>query len=169
MTTEKPALTRGVPVAVRAVVAIAIIGGGGGWWAAREGYVSIPGIARAATTSSADRIVASGTIESDASTMTAEVAGRLVAFDVRDGDLLTAGKVLARIEDPMLSAQLDQARLHRRSRRQALRTSVRVPARKRFAPLRRRVTWRRRNSMVLAPPCVTPRRFVRAHKNSMPA
>ena len=110
MTTEKPALTRGVPVAVRAVVAIAIIGGGGGWWAAREGYVSIPGIARAATTSSADRIVASGTIESDASTMTAEVAGRLVAFDVRDGDLLTAGKVLARIEDPMLSAQLDQAR-----------------------------------------------------------
>ena len=110
MSTEKPAKPQGVPVAVRAAIAVVVIGGGGGWWAARSGYVTIPGIARAATAGSADRVVASGTIESDASTMTAEVAGRLVTFDVRDGDVLTAGKVLARIEDPMLAAQLDQAR-----------------------------------------------------------
>jgi HlyD family secretion protein len=95
---------------VRAIVALAVVVGGGTWWAARTGYVAIPGVARAAATSSADRIVASGTIESDTSTMSAEVAGRLVAFEVRDGDLFTAGKLVARIEDPVLSAQLDQAR-----------------------------------------------------------
>ena len=110
MSSEKPSKPQGVPVAVRAAIAVVVLGGGGGWWAARAGYIAIPGVARAASTSSADRIVASGTIESDASTMAAEVAGRLVVFDVRDGDVLTAGKVLARIEDPMLAAQLDQAR-----------------------------------------------------------
>jgi HlyD family secretion protein len=110
MSTEKPPQKHGVPVAVRVVVAVVVIGGGGGWWGARAGYISIPYIARAATTSSADRIVVSGTIESNVSTMTAEVAGRLVTFDARDGDVLTVGKVLARIEDPMLVAQLDQAR-----------------------------------------------------------
>ncbi|NCA13045.1 MAG: hypothetical protein EBS89_02755, partial [Proteobacteria bacterium] len=78
MSSEKPSKPQGVPVAVRAAIAVVVLGGGGGWWAARAGYIAIPGIARAASTSSADRIVASGTIESDASTMAAEVAGRLV-------------------------------------------------------------------------------------------
>jgi HlyD family secretion protein len=109
MSTASPAGRSGPPPIVRAIVVVAVLGGGATWWAARAGYVRIPGIARAATTGT-DRIVASGTIESDTSTMTAEVAGRLVAFDVRDGDTVTAGKVVARIEDPMLSAQLDQAR-----------------------------------------------------------
>ena len=100
----------GPPPAVRAIVALLVVGGGTTWWAARAGYVNVPGVARAAVTSTADRVVASGTIETDTSTLAAEVAGRLVAFEVRDGDLIGAGKVVARIEDPIVTAQLEQAR-----------------------------------------------------------
>ncbi|NDF39649.1 MAG: biotin/lipoyl-binding protein, partial [Proteobacteria bacterium] len=100
----------GPPPIVRAAIVLTVIGiGGGTWFAARNGYVSLPGIARAAPTIGANRIAVTGTIESEESTITAEVSGRLVAFDVRDGDPLKVGQVIARIEDPVIAAQVSQA------------------------------------------------------------
>ena len=100
----------GPPPIVRAAIVLTVIGiGGGTWFAARNGYVSLPGIARAAPTIGSNRIAVSGTIESEESTITAEVSGRLVGFDVRDGDSLKVGQLIARIEDPVIAAQVSQA------------------------------------------------------------
>ena len=100
----------GPPPIVRAAIVLTVIGiGGGTWFAARNGYVSLPGIARAAPTIGGNRIAVSGTIESEESTITAEVSGRLVGFDVRDGDSLKVGQLIARIEDPVIAAQVAQA------------------------------------------------------------
>lgn len=110
MSEQVPSGRHGPPLALRAVIIFAVIGiGGGTWFAARNGYVSLPGIARAAPTIGETRVAVSGTIESEESTITAEITGRLVGFEVRDGDAVKAGQLIARTEDPVIAAQVAQA------------------------------------------------------------
>lgn len=110
MSEQVPSGRHGPPLALRAVIILAVIGiGGGTWFAARNGYVSLPGIARAAPTIGETRVAVSGTIESEESTITAEITGRLVRFEVRDGDAVKAGQLIARTEDPVIAAQVAQA------------------------------------------------------------
>lgn len=54
-------------------------------------------------------IQANGRIEGDAVTIASKAAGRAVGIDVREGDAVTAGQVLVRLDDAQLRARVDQA------------------------------------------------------------
>src|SRR5215831_132714 len=52
----------------------------------------------------------SGRIESDDSAVAAKVAGRIREVTVREGDQVTAGQIIATLDDPQTLAREDQAR-----------------------------------------------------------
>jgi HlyD family secretion protein len=57
----------------------------------------------------ANLITLSGRIESDDSAVAVKVAGRIQEVTVREGDKVTAGQVIARLDDAQLRARVEQA------------------------------------------------------------
>lgn len=54
-------------------------------------------------------IQANGRIEGDAVTVASKVAGKIVGIEVREGDPVKTGQLLARLDDAQLRARVDQA------------------------------------------------------------
>jgi multidrug resistance efflux pump len=65
---------------------------------------------RAAAANASSQLSGSGTIEAEDVVITAEVAGRVQELLVEEGQEVTAGQVLARLDRALLEAQRDQAR-----------------------------------------------------------
>src|SRR5215510_12262557 len=57
-----------------------------------------------------DILKVSGRIESDDSAVAAKVAGRIREVTVREGDQVTAGQIIATLDDPQTLAREDQAK-----------------------------------------------------------
>jgi len=62
-----------------------------------------------------DLIEASGTIEADKITISAEIGGRIARLSASEGQMVEAGQVLVEIDDALLATQIDQARAALRS------------------------------------------------------
>lgn len=92
-----------------AALAVLMIAGGGAWWALRS-PVAVTAVA-AARGDVVGRVVASGQVqparEDDIST---RVAGIIVEFDLKEGDRVKEGQVLARLQTTPLQAALADAR-----------------------------------------------------------
>jgi RND family efflux transporter MFP subunit len=82
---------------VPVVLAIVIVGGGLWWWQSR--------VARATPAT----ITASGTIEATQFVVAPEIAGRIAAIAVHEGDHVVAGQVLVAFDTQLLDAQRAQA------------------------------------------------------------
>ena len=93
---------------------------GGGWWTfttypqvwaqvVATGNQALADLDLAPATP-APGLLASGTIEAKEVSVTAEVGGRIVELNADEGDEVTAGDVLVRLDTAMLDAQLGQAR-----------------------------------------------------------
>lgn len=68
-------------------------------------------VASAAVKTLSDDITAVGTLQSDESVqISTETDGRIAAIDFREGDTVIAGRTLFRLDDVIISAQLDDAR-----------------------------------------------------------
>ena len=76
------------------VLAVLIIGGGLWWWFSRQAQNGV--------------IKASGTIEAVEVVIAPELAGRVTAINVSEGQAATAGQVLATLDDSLLKAQRSQ-------------------------------------------------------------
>ena len=76
------------------VLAVLIIGGGLWWWFSRQAQNGV--------------IKASGTIEAVEVVIAPELAGRVTAINVSEGQAVTAGQVLATLDDSLLKAQRSQ-------------------------------------------------------------
>ena len=85
-------------IALAAVLALAALIGVLAWWAQQR-------------TRPADGLVQiNGRIEGDRVTIAPKIAGRVVELLAREGDLVTAGQVLLRLDDRAVQARLEQAR-----------------------------------------------------------
>ncbi|MHB0877482.1 MAG: HlyD family secretion protein [Anaerolineae bacterium] len=94
------------------LLVIVLVGGYGGltyvpavqdWWRLNVGWPLESGAA--ATTV----VGGSGTIEVESVTIAAEIAGRVVAVEVEEGDVVSAGQVVVRLDEALLRAQQEQA------------------------------------------------------------
>ena len=82
--------------AVGAVVLVLIVGGAVAWWLLRA-------------QPAAGALTASGTIELEEVTLSAETAGRIAELSVDEGSTVLEGQVVGRLADPVLNVQLKQA------------------------------------------------------------
>jgi HlyD family secretion protein len=80
------------------ILLVLLIAGGLVWWF----FLRKPPIPQ-------NLIPLSGRIESDDSAVAVKVAGRIQEVTVREGDKVTAGQVIARLDDAQLRARVDQA------------------------------------------------------------
>ena len=77
------------------VLTVLILGGGLWWWFSRQAQNGV--------------IKASGTIEAVEVVIAPEIAGRVTAINVSEGQAVTAGQVLATLDYSLLKAQRAQA------------------------------------------------------------
>ncbi len=84
------------PRAIAAVVLVLLVAGAVAYW-----------LLRAQPTTGA--LTASGTIELDEVTLSAEVAGRISELTVDEGSTVLEGQVVGRLADPVLAVQIKQA------------------------------------------------------------
>ncbi len=84
--------------AIRAVIALLTITGALVWWFFLRGP-NMP----------SEVISVSGRIESDDAAVAAKIAGRIREIDVREGDQVKAGQVIATLDDEQVKARVDQA------------------------------------------------------------
>jgi len=84
-------------IIIAIVVLLALLGGGYWWWNQR------------ASAAGARTLSGSGTIEAEDVLITSEVAGRVQALLVDEGQDVTAGQTLAKLDPALLEAQRDQA------------------------------------------------------------
>jgi multidrug resistance efflux pump len=82
--------------ALALVALVAIVVAGALVWFVRPGAGPAP-------------LVASGTVEVDEVTLSAEMAGRIVDLSVDEGNRVIEGQVVGRLEDPVLEVQVKQA------------------------------------------------------------
>jgi HlyD family secretion protein len=80
------------------ILLVLLIAGALGWWF----FLRKPPVPQ-------NLIPLSGRIESDDSSVAVKVAGRIQEITVREGDKVTAGQVIARLDDAQLRARVDQA------------------------------------------------------------
>src|SRR4029078_749988 len=80
------------------ILLLALLAGGGYWWWNQR-----------AGASAASRLSGSGTIEAEDVLITSEVSGRVQSLLVEEGQEVTAGQILAKLDPSLLEAQRDQA------------------------------------------------------------
>jgi HlyD family secretion protein len=80
------------------ILLVLLIAGALGWWF----FLRQPPVPQ-------NLIPLSGRIESDDSAVAVKVAGRIQEITVREGDKVTAGQVIARLDDAQLRARVEQA------------------------------------------------------------
>lgn len=73
------------------------------WWAENVGWPY------ASTGATKAAVAGSGTVEVDSVAIASELSGRVIAVDVQEGDVVTAGQVLVRLDESLLLAQQEQA------------------------------------------------------------
>lgn len=83
---------------VRGMLAIAVLGGAAAWWF----YFRQPSGPK-------EIIAVSGRIESDDAVVAAKSSGRIREVTVREGDHVTAGQVIAVLDDDQIKARVNQA------------------------------------------------------------
>ena len=83
---------------VAPILLVALLAGGGLWWWNRS-----------ASAAAAAQLSGSGTIEAEDVLVTSEVSGRVQALLVDEGQEVTAGQLLAKLDPALLEAQRDQA------------------------------------------------------------
>jgi HlyD family secretion protein len=81
------------------IVLLALLAGSGFWWWSQRANASTAGAA----------LSGSGTIEAEDVLVTAEVAGRVESLLIDEGQEVTAGQTLAKLDSALLEAQRDQA------------------------------------------------------------
>lgn len=87
------------PVPVIVLVLLLVIGGGAWWW-----WSSTQASSAAASSA------LTGTVEANQYQVTPGIAGRITAVEVEEGDQVTEGDVLVRLDQSAAKLQLDQAR-----------------------------------------------------------
>lgn len=96
----KPARKRRPPVWLLVLACIVVLGGAGAWyWWQQQLNALPPGIAQA-----------NGRLEAEQTEITTKLAGRIAAVLVREGDMVHAGQVLARMDTSTLEAELAAAK-----------------------------------------------------------
>ena len=80
------------------ILVLALLVGGGYWWWSQR-----------ANAAGAGALSGSGTIEAEDVLITSEVAGRVQSLLVDEGQEVTAGQTLAKLDPALLEAQRDQA------------------------------------------------------------
>ena len=87
-----------VPLAI--LIVVAAVGGGGGWyWWQQQLNALPPGIAQA-----------NGRLEAEQVEITTKLAGRIAVVLAKEGDMVHAGEVLARMDTSTLGAELAAAK-----------------------------------------------------------
>jgi len=74
------------------------------------GYLWLVVLSRPRAAAKTGELTASGTIEATQVTISPEFGGKVAEVSIDEGQAVKAGQVLARIEDKLLQAQLDQAK-----------------------------------------------------------
>lgn len=82
-------------LALLAILAVAIVG----WRVVEDWRAALP----------AGPVAASGTVEADEVLLGPEVAGRLIAVPVEEGQAIEGGAVIARLDDALIQVQMRQA------------------------------------------------------------
>jgi len=99
------------------ILLVLLIAGALGWWF----FLRKPPVPQ-------NLIPLSGRIESDDSAVAVKVAGRIQEITVREGDKVTAGQVIARLDDAQLRARVEQAQSAvDQSEAKLLRTRQQIP------------------------------------------
>jgi HlyD family secretion protein len=83
-------------------IVLAVLVLGGGYYLYSTGNLPIAAAAN-------DQMVVSGFIESDQINIMSEISGRIQAITVNEGDRVTAGQALVRLDPALLNAQIAQA------------------------------------------------------------
>lgn len=89
------------PIAVVIIILLLLVAAGGWWWYSQQ-------TGAAARTANGD-ILASGTIEAEATNIAAEIGGIIRELPAEEGAEVRQGDVLVRLDDALLSAQIRQA------------------------------------------------------------
>ena len=93
------------------LILIAATAAGALWYARTQpGAWPLPLFAgQLAPTTTPAEIIASGTMEADAVAVTSEIGGRLAMLQVREGDEVSAGQVLAQLDTSLLDCEISKA------------------------------------------------------------
>ena len=96
----KPARKRKLPVWVLVLVCVAVLGGAGGWYWWQQQLNALPPYIAAAN----------GRLEAEQVEIATKYAGRIAVVLAKEGDMVQAGQVLARMDTAELEAQLQSAK-----------------------------------------------------------